>query len=129
MRRLRSGGLPHVLPLPALLAGSLALSAALANAGPPAAARVRPVNLATATYDVVDLAGSVATWRGAAGLPDPRADGADAVADVILRTVRPEGWRPGRDGGSTLEVLDGRKLRIRATPRQHAAIRDLLAAL
>jgi len=100
-------------------------SAGLARAEPPAVKS----RLSTATYDVADLVQSVPTWRQAALVaPDAGVEGADALVQVILRLINPESWRPGKDS-STLQVLNGTRLEVRTTLKQHADIKQLLEAL
>src|SRR5205085_1785991 len=91
--------------------------------------------LTTVTYDVADLVKGAPAWRRYLPLPslpvapDRGADGAEALVQVLLGTVSPESWRPGRDGGSSLQAFNGTRLEVRATRKQHAEIRSLLEAL
>src|SRR5262245_21480606 len=118
MRRLQAASLLCVL-----VVGGTWFSTGLVRAEPPA----DNSRLSTATYDVADLVQSVPTWRRAVLVaPDVGTEGADALVQVILRLINPESWRPGREGGSTIQVVNRNKLEIRTTLRQHAEIKQLL---
>jgi hypothetical protein len=86
--------------------------------------------LVTVTYDVADLARASGAWRRdfrpvrLAG-----ADGIEAVARVIVLTVKPAGWGADKEGGSTVRVVNDSHLEIRTSKALHAEIADLLAAL
>jgi hypothetical protein len=104
------------------------------HAAPPAAADA----LVTKTYDVRDLVESVSAWRpvvGRAGSwPEPvagldRLEPIEALARVILTTVRPEGWRGPGKGAAPLREVNGTKLEIRAAAKRHEEIANLLDAL
>jgi hypothetical protein len=89
------------------------LGVACAGAAPPAGT--------LRSYDVSDL---VRKPGGKTGL-----DSVEEVVELVVQSLGPKRWGPMQKGGNTLEVVNGIRLEIRATPRQHGEIADVLAAL
>jgi hypothetical protein len=81
----------------------------------------KDVERKTVVYDLTDL---IHRPGGRTGF-----DRIDEVARVIVTTVHPGGWGGEKDGASRLRELNGTRLEIHTTPRNHAEIADLLAAL
>jgi hypothetical protein len=75
----------------------------------------------TVVYDVSDL---IHRPGGRTGF-----DRIDEVARHIVTAVHPGGWGGEKEGASRLRELNGTKLEIHTTPKNHAEIVDLLAAL
>jgi hypothetical protein len=50
----------------------------------------------------------------------------DDLAKLIFTSTRPEAWKVGKEGSSSLEILQETKLQIRTTPALHEEIADLL---
>jgi hypothetical protein len=132
MNRFPRHGRAALLGLLAALA--LPSASASTHAAPPAGADT----LITKTYDVRDLVESASVWRRlvgrAGGWPEPvagldRLEPIEALARVILTTVRPEGWRGPGKGAATLREVNGTKLEIRAAAKQHEEVANLLDAL
>jgi protein involved in polysaccharide export with SLBB domain len=96
-----------------------------------APAAAKPAQLSVSAYDVGDLVAAAA---------DPK-EGAQALANVISQTVRPEFWRGGGGGDlfggaggapvagrGTISAF-GNKVVVMATPEVHREIEALLAVL
>ena len=101
---------------------------ALLTAAPPAKDEKRT----TVTYDIADLVRNAPAWRGTGfGLVRARQDTgvAEALVDIVQRSVDPTGWRPGKEGGNSLRLFNGTKLVVHTTAKQHAEIKQLLEAL
>src|SRR5262249_56824362 len=76
--------------------------------------------LLTVVYDVKELLHQPGSRGGFDKIED--------VIKIVLTSVNPGSWR-GSDKGSSLQELNGNRLEIRTTEKQHAAVRELLTAL
>ncbi len=105
----------------------LFLCALCAGAAPPGE---KGDGLVTVTYDVADLVKNPETWRSLLRVAPPKgADAVEGLVDLLLLSVEPESWRPGAEGGGTMQVLNGTRLEVRATPKRHEQVDALLRAL
>jgi hypothetical protein len=89
------------------------LAVACAGAAPPAQTR--------RTYDVLDL---IHRPGGKTGF-----DTVEEVVALVVQYTGPKRWSATHKGGNTLDVVNGTRLEVRATLRQHAEIADVIAAL
>jgi hypothetical protein len=89
------------------------LAVACAGAAPPAGS--------LRTYDVSDL---ICKPGGKTGL-----DNVEEVVALVVQCVGPKRWSATQKGGNTLEVVNGTRLEVRASARQHAEVADVLASL
>jgi hypothetical protein len=82
--------------------------------------------LETVTYNVEDLVLRSPTWRKWMDREIP--DGIEGVVHAIATTVDPDCWA-GKNAEYSIEVLNDKKMDIRATKKQHGQILDILANL
>jgi len=103
------------------------------KAAPKKPKQARPATknlLPQVTYDVADLVRESGLKRWVLdNRAKPGGAAIDILADLILRTIRPDSWRADKKEASTLEIVNGTHLEIRTSKAQHAEIADLLNAL
>ncbi|MCS6852310.1 MAG: hypothetical protein NZ700_14190 [Gemmataceae bacterium] len=86
-------------------------------------------DMTTVVYDVTDLVRRPGLW-GSLGEPRARdAEPIDLLMQQIVFVVEPGSWKGVAENGGTIRAWQGTQLEVRASPKAHEQIRQLLEAL